>query len=190
MSEPIRYAFKEWAIVCQALATGRQALILRKGGIAEEGGVFKPTHSRFWLLPTYLHEHAEGVKPPEGARLASLTKPPSGTIRLSHYVEVPAVFRALRLDQLLPLDPLHIWSEATVQQRYHYREPGLYVLPARVYAIPVPIEVVDEPSYEGCKTWVDLEQDIPANGTPILSDRDFADILEKIDRAIHVIGNA
>ena len=31
----IRHAFKEWAVICKVLAEGRQALILRKGGIAE-----------------------------------------------------------------------------------------------------------------------------------------------------------
>ena len=30
----LKHAFKEWAVICQALATGRQALVLRKGGVA------------------------------------------------------------------------------------------------------------------------------------------------------------
>ena len=30
--------FKEWALVCQALGTGRQSIILRKGGIATTWG--------------------------------------------------------------------------------------------------------------------------------------------------------
>ena len=38
----LRIAFKEWAAVCRALASGRQSLIIRKGGIAEAGGVFAP----------------------------------------------------------------------------------------------------------------------------------------------------
>jgi len=28
-------AFKEWAVICRALAVGKQSLLLRKGGIAE-----------------------------------------------------------------------------------------------------------------------------------------------------------
>ena len=31
-------ALKEWAVICDLLATGRQTLVLRKGGIAEEQG--------------------------------------------------------------------------------------------------------------------------------------------------------
>ena len=36
----LKHAFKEWAVICKALATGRQLLILRKGGIDEPGGDF------------------------------------------------------------------------------------------------------------------------------------------------------
>ena len=52
-AQPLRQAFKEWAVICRALAEGRQALILRKGGIAEPGPTFQPEHSHFWLYPTY-----------------------------------------------------------------------------------------------------------------------------------------
>jgi hypothetical protein len=39
-------AFKEWAIVCEALGRGGQSIILRKGGIAEgrEGFSFPGLH--------------------------------------------------------------------------------------------------------------------------------------------------
>ena len=40
----LKYAFKEWAVVCRALTEGKQALILRKGGIAETGGRFQLEH--------------------------------------------------------------------------------------------------------------------------------------------------
>lgn len=187
-----RFAFKEWAVVCRALAEGRQALILRKGGIAEEGGVFRPDHSRFWLFPTYLHQRPEGLKPAVADWLPQVERdrPPADVLRLKYYVEVPAAFRVHRLDQILELDAYHVWSEATVRQRFAYREPGLYVLPARVYAVPEPIDVTNLPEYEGCKTWVDLGTEIAAAGTPVLSDRAFADVLEAIDRAIHPTGVA
>jgi hypothetical protein len=186
-----RFAFKEWAVVCRALAEGRQALILRKGGIAEEGGVFRPDHARFWLFPTYLHQSADGLKSTATAWLPGVERdgPPTAVVRLTHYVEVPAAIRADRLEQVLDLDPYHVWSEATVRQRFEYRGPGLYVLPARVFAVR-PIEVPNRREYDGCKTWVDFGEEVPAVGTPVLSDRAFADALEAIDRAIHPTGTA
>jgi hypothetical protein len=182
-----RFAFKEWAVVCRALAEGRQALILRKGGIAEEGGVFRPDHDRFWPFPTYLHQKAEGLKPAAAATLPAVERdrPAAGVVRLTHYVDVPAAFRAARLESVLALDPHHVWAEETVRRRFAYRDPGLYVLPARVYALAAPIEVPHRPEYDGCKTWVDFGEEIPGKGTAVLSDRAFADVLEAIDRAVH-----
>src|SRR5690242_14612220 len=65
-SRPLRkacgVAFKEWAGVCAALATGRQSLILRKGGIAEGPEGFAPEHTSFWLYPTHVHEAEQGLR--------------------------------------------------------------------------------------------------------------------------------
>src|SRR6476619_5204002 len=182
----LRIAFKEWAVVCRALGEGRQALILRKGGISEEGGRFRPDHDRFWLFPTYLHQTAEGLKPAAAAILPAVERdrPPAGVVRLTHYVEVPGVFRAARLGGVLDLDPLHVCSGQTVRQRFAYKGPGLYVLPARTYALAIPIEVTNRPEYDGCKTWVDLGEEIAASGTPVLSDRAFADVLEAFHCAV------
>ena len=187
-----RFAFKEWAVVCRALAEGRQAVILRKGGIAEEGGVFLPDHTRFWLFPTYLHQNPDGLKPGDAGRFPEIDcdRPPADTVRLTHYVAVPGVFRADRLDQVLDLASFHVWSESTVRLRFAYRQPGLYVLPARVYTAPDTIEVANRPEYEGCKTWVDLGIEFPEVGVPVLSDRAFADVLDAIGRSMYPTGVA
>jgi hypothetical protein len=183
----LRFAFKEWAVVCRALAEGRQAMILRKGGIAEEGGLFRPDHARFWLFPTYLHMKPDGLKPDAAAWLSEVERdrPRADVVRLTHFVEVPGAFRADRLEQVLDLNSLYVWSESTVRARFAYREPGLYVLPARVYASSVAMLMPNRPEYDGCKTWVDLGDPVTASGVPVLSDRAFADVLEAIDRAIH-----
>ena len=67
----LKYAFKEWADICRALALGRQAIILRKGGIAERGGSFQAEHTRFWLYPTYVHQQRSGIRPEASARAAN-----------------------------------------------------------------------------------------------------------------------
>jgi hypothetical protein len=187
-----RFAFKEWAVVCRSLAEGRQSLILRKGGVAEEGGAFRPDHVRFWLFPTYLHQSPDALNPAAAGTLADVLRdrPPVDIVRLSYYLEVPGVLRADRIEQALALDAFHVWSEATVRQRFAYREPGLYVLPARVYAALAPVDLPNRPEYEGCKTWVDFRTEIPSAGRPVLSDRAFADVLEALDRALHPTARA
>ena len=158
-------AFKEWAVICEALATGRQSLILRKGGIAESGGVFRPEHSEFLLYPTFFHEHRVGVKPAFLPLLdhAEANKPEAGTIRFTHFVRVTDVKHITDLDAALALDPLHAWTPEIVKQRFHYRTPGLFAITVNVFKLAEPQIRVERPEYAGCKTWVELDTpiDIP-----------------------------
>ena len=56
-------ALKEWAVTVQALAKGGQVLLLRKGGIHEEGKDFRVIHPEFLLYPTYEHQREDLLKP-------------------------------------------------------------------------------------------------------------------------------
>jgi hypothetical protein len=170
-------AFKEWAVVCQALEIGVQSLILRKGGIAEDGGTFRPEHAEFLLYPTYFHEHCAGIKPEFLPLLdsAEAAKPPAGTIRFTHFVRVAEVKRVIDLESALALDSLHGWTPEVVAQRFKYRAPGLFVLAVRVFRLAQPAEVVERPGFAGCKTWVTLDAAVNAEGAePVLSDDEFA----------------
>ncbi|HZT81929.1 MAG TPA: DUF1802 family protein, partial [Gemmataceae bacterium] len=115
----LQIAFKEWAVICRALAEGRQAIILRKGGVAEVGGTFEPEHRRFWLYPTYAHQHRQGIAPEAVPLLeqAEADRPPAGIVRLSHFVEVPGVYLVRSPAAALSLAGLHLWSADTVSQR-------------------------------------------------------------------------
>jgi hypothetical protein len=159
-------AFKEWAVVCKALATGRQSIILRKGGIAEVGGEFRPEHSRFWLYPTYLHEHRAGIKPEYLSLFddALAERPPGGIVRLSHFAEVMSVNRLDDWEQVAALDDQHIWSPTAVRAKFDYRSPGLFALTARVFRAPNVIQLAETAAYAGCKTWVKLERDLTIDG--------------------------
>lgn len=159
-------AFKEWAVICAALASGRQSLILRKGGIAEEGGVFRPEHSEFLLYPTYFHEHRTGVKPEFLPLLdaAEAAKPPAGAVRFTHFVRVESVSHLTSLEKALALDSQHAWTPDVVKQRFHYRSPGLFVLEVKVFKLASPVEVIERPEYAGCKTWVTLDTPVDTAG--------------------------
>jgi hypothetical protein len=184
----LKEAFKEWAVICQALATGRQAFILRKGGIAEAGSTFHPDHKRFWLYPTYVHQQEHGIKPEEMKLIKEVEKdrPPRGIVRLAHFVEVPGIYHVNDLAPLLMLNHLHLWTEETVRQRFAYKHPGLYVLPARVYKMPRTFDLIETPAYAGCKSWVELEQDLPTEGAvPVLDDDAFREVLRKLDAVLN-----
>jgi hypothetical protein len=176
----LRMAFKEWAVVCRALAQGQQTVLLRKGGIAEAGGTFRPEHEQFLLYPTYFHEHRAGLKPQFLPLLdeAQAEQPPPGTLRLTHCVRVAAVRHLVELEQALALDALHVWSPELIRTRFAYRTPGLYALLVRVYRLAAVVERPDRPEYAGCKSWVELDPPVTTAGAvPVLSDDHFADLL-------------
>jgi hypothetical protein len=184
---PLRHAFKEWAVICRALAEGRQALVLRKGGVAESGGEFRIEHTRFWLYPTYAHQQPGALKP-EGQTLlthAEADRAPAGTVRLTHWAEVGGVYHLQNLVAALKLGELHLWTHETVQARFAYRSPGLYALPVRVWKAPRPAELTESPYYAGCKSWVELDRELPTEGsTPVLDDAAFRGVLVTLDRLL------
>jgi hypothetical protein len=184
----LKHAFKEWAAICKALAEGRQALLLRKGGIAETGGSFHVEHMRFWLFPTYVHQQETGIRPEALPLLtASLAeRPPQGMVRLSHFAEVTGVYHVRALVPTLMLAHLHFWSEETVRKRFAYQTPGLFVMPVRVYRAAEPNELPDTPTYQGCRTWVELERALPVEGAvPVLSD----DAMRDLQQSLHLLLN-
>ncbi len=183
----LRHALKEWAVISRALAEGRQAILLRKGGIAEAGGEFQVEHTRFWLFPTYVHQQREGIKPEALPLLeqAEAERPPQGVLRLTHFAEVAGVYLVHDVVSVLKLADLHLWSEATAHARFAYRRPGLYVLPVRVYCAERSVEVPDAPRYAGCKSWVELEQELPTDGAvPVLGEEAFRDLLKTLEQRL------
>jgi len=180
----LQHAFKEWAVMCKALAEGKQALILRKGGIAEDSGTFRLESKRFWLFPTYVHQQRDGIRPEAIPLLeqAEAERPPANLVRLSHFADVTGVYHVHDLLPAMMLAHLHYWSDATVEKRFHYREPGLFVLSVRVYSVPRVFEIAKLPRYEGCKSWVDLEHPLSTEGAvPVLSDAAYHDVQHSLD---------
>jgi hypothetical protein len=158
-------AFKEWSAVCAALASGRQTLLLRKGGIHEEGGHFKPEYDRFWLWPTHFHERQrDGLK--AGVVIPAAESP--GAVTLSHFAVVQGVQWLSVIQDALDLDAVHVWDEATIRQRFAYRTPGLYCLNVRIWRVPEPFVVTETPEQAGCRSWVRVLPGLPTeNAEPV-----------------------
>src|SRR5262245_19538880 len=177
----LKYAFKEWAVICKALAQGKQALILRKGGIEES---FAIEHTRFWLFPTYTHQQRDGIQREALPLLeeAQAEKPAEGIVRLSHFAEISGADHVHALTPALLLAHLHLWSEETVRKRFEYRVPGIYVLPVRVYRAREVHELPDTAHYQGCKSWVELDRPLPTDGAvPVLLEKDMEDLHRQLD---------
>jgi len=170
-------ALKEWAVVCRALADGRQMLLIRKGGIEEIKGGFQVTHREFWLFPTYVHQKAADLVPAVHAEFEEVqaAQPPADTVPFQLFATVEHVVKAMDLDRLRTLEGHHILSWDCIASRFTYRnKPGVHVMTVRVYRRPEAITLQNTPRYDGCVSWVDLDEALSTEGcTPVLSDAEF-----------------
>ena len=151
-------AFKEWAVICRALAQGRQRVILRKGGIVEPGGQFELTHREFLLMPTFLHQSAESLVPEARDLLVDIDadRPPEGTVVFRHRARVIDAVRIESLDAMARFRGEHVWADHVVEERFHRWRDELHVLTVEVAALPEPLVVPWRESFGGCKSWVDV----------------------------------
>jgi len=176
MQASLDIAFKEWAVVVDALGSGEQLLILRKGGIREDSGAFQADHSRFWLFPTLYHEVERSIIPSKRPALAEIaSRQTPGAVDIEFLAVADPVWHITDPAVLSRLQGRHIWGEQVLRQRFEFgREPGLHALVTRVYRLASPQRFALRDSYGGCKSWVQLERPITAEVTPVLTDTEFA----------------
>ena len=169
--------FKDWALVCAALGSGRQSLILRKGGIAEGRDGFRFKHERFFLFPTQYHQQTELVRPEERAGLHPAPPAPEGTVEIRHFFALEFAVWVDQWSRVAALAPFHVWKEEVIRSRFDYDDaPGLQCAFGRVYRLDAPWSFPDRPGYGGCRSWVNLPS-VPAgtDATPVLADTAHAE---------------
>lgn len=184
----MRTAFKEWATVVDALGRGEQIVILRKGGIAEGRGGFGIEQPEFLFFPTLYHQQRESVLPAAQRRYDEIAPafPPADVVRVEYFARV-VDWR--KLDSRAAAERLrgqHIWRDEIIAERFDWgRNQNIFALAVRVFRLPKRIELPMLESYGGCKSWIELERDIEAQGAvPVLSDDVFADKLGAFVRAV------
>lgn len=170
-------ALKEWASVVKALELGLQVVLFRKGGIAEVEGRFEVTHREFLLYPTYEHQD-EKLIVPEWRKLVRQTQAQHqpGQVTISSWARVEHVLKVGDRQELERLGLEHIFAPAYLDMRLAYKpDLPLYVLVLRAYKLANPVTIEETPEYIGCRSWVELQQDIPvADSSPVLTDQEFA----------------
>ena len=164
-------ALKEWATVTHALATGRQVLLLRKGGILEQSvrNRFSITHNEFLLFPTYLHQSRAQLKD-EVAFEPAAAEP--DIVRLSTAGVVTDILKVSDRAQIDRLDDQHIWTPALIDMRFNYKPQNpLYLVLVRAYRLATEAALPNTPAFAGCKSWVPLGRPVDTTGaTPVLDD--------------------
>ncbi len=159
--------FKEWALVCEALGRGEQAILLRKGGIAEGRDGFGFRHSDFFLFPTFFHEQVVKVRTP-GAEIPAARQ---GKIEIRYFAKIEALTEITSWAMAAALEPFHILQESVVRERFEYKGAGLHIALVRVFRLEPGWVLTDKPAYGGCRSWVGLpESPAKMQFEPVLSD--------------------
>ena len=181
-------ALKEWAVAVRVLAQGDQVLILRKGGIHRDDKEFRIVHPEFLLYPTYEHQKRELTKERYHADLDRTLEEDDvpGLVTLGYWCQVTDMFQITDQDALDLISPYHIWTADYAQKRLHWRpKQPLTVALLRVFRLQQPqaLPVLDE--YAGCKSWVDLGQDVPLGFMePVRRDQEYDESTEVIRSAL------
>ncbi len=184
----MRIAFKEWAVIVDALGRGEQILVLRKGGISEGPAGFQVDHPGFLLFPTLFHQQRESVLPAAQRRFDASAPhwPGPDRLRLEFGAEVAAWKRIDSLEAAQCLRGQHFWREEVIARRIDWgKSKNIFALALRVFELPERLELPMRPSYGGCKSWIELEQEIDATGTrPVLNDEVFGRKLDRFPEAL------
>lgn len=170
------HALKEWAVAVDALESGKTIVLLRKGGIREEGNQFKVAQDEILLYPTFEHQQPDLLKPEYAAKVSPVE---SGwhpeTVRIGAWAKITDIFMVSYEPSVKALLPYHIWNEQFVSDRlkWKHRQP-VYILLLRTYKLAQPQFIPYQPEYGGCKSWIDLVEAVSiADATPVLSDSDY-----------------
>jgi len=174
LAEQLQIALKEWDVVVQALATGRQMILLRKGGIYESAGEFELEHPQFLFFPTYLHQNLNMLKPDAHVGFEPRSVEPE-RITLSTAGVVTDIVRLKSRAQMDALDDQHIWTKPLIDMRFNYRpENPLYLMLVRAHRPAQPVTVNNTRAYAGCKSWVPLEEPVStSNAKAVIDDEAF-----------------
>ena len=175
--EKCQMALKEWAITVEALARGEQILLLRKGGIHEDGKDFRVIHREFLLYPTYEHQKADLLRTEHQPALASLLEGPRDDkqITFTHFAKAEEVLEVEDQQKVDDLVPHYIWTMDYAQSRLRWKPMlPLSVMLLRAYRLESPVTVPWIPEYSGCTSWVEVLTDVPLGRLePVLSDAEF-----------------
>lgn len=168
-------ALKEWAAIEDALAGGRLSVLVRKGGIYEKRGGFEVEHRGFWIFPTGWHQNEPELSPALRGHLGDTPRFPANQLALRVFCTVEHAWRVEDLAALERLVDLQPFSPETLKSRFEYRgKPYLHVILVRAHVLPAPRIAPNTAAYEGCVSWVQLEDAVETTAArPVLDDAAF-----------------
>ncbi len=144
-------ALKEWSVVIRALEDKKQYVLLRKGGILDQG--FDIASNRFLLFPTYEHQHQQYVRDEFKHYFSNNTS----NIVITSAASIHRVYETFDKNKLLALSKYHIYNEDFIDHRLSiYKEKPVKVILVNTYMLEEPIILQNSAEYAGCRSWVNV----------------------------------
>ena len=86
--------------------------------------------------------------------------------------------------------PYYVWTPDYAEKRLNWkRRHPLHILLLRVHRIPRPVTVRVRDEYHGCRSWVEIDRELPFEGTPVMADEEFDRARAEIHSALHRLPN-
>ena len=152
-------------------------LLLRKGGIHEDGKDFRMIHREFLLYPTYLHQKESLIQPAYHPALRKMLEQPQDfeKVTFEYWAKAEEVLEISEQATVDDLEPHYIWTPGYAQSKLHWKPMlPLSVLILRVYKLETPVDVPYIPEYGGCTSWVEVLSGVNLGEMiPVLSDTEF-----------------
>lgn len=173
-------------MVCDALGSGRQSILLRKGGIHEGRQGFSFAQESFFLFPTRFHALSDQVR--EGEVVVMPEWQPGDALQVNYQAEVTWAITLTDWDRVAAMESLHIYSEQTVRDRFDWGGKGMasgsiHVALVRVYRLDAPWEFPYEARYGGCRSWLDFPEPPPGwadRASPVIDEATFAELVSSL----------
>ena len=135
--------FKELASVCQAIAAGRQSILLRKAGLRESTSESGFQTTSFYLLPTHYHEKN--------------SKEPVANFQISIRVDVLRSGDLLDWAQIEKLLPFTAYDPKTIREHFESRdEKLLHFAQIQSFTLSPIWSLPHSPALSGCRSWFEL----------------------------------
>ena len=88
-------------------------------------------------------------------------------VRIRAWAEVAGHYTVTDPRCVDALSPFYVWTPDYAEKRLAWkRRHPLHVLLLRTYRIPRPVTVKVRDEYGGCRSWLELQRDLPFEGTP------------------------
>lgn len=158
--------FKEWQVICEAIGSGRQDVLFRKGGIHEGRAGFSFKHDQFFLFPTLFHAQTDFVT--EGNAPKRSEWQLGDVVEIEYFCKVKSAITLTSWEDVLSYKDRHIWTEQTLRERFDWQGKGMdagsiHVAVLDVERLATPWRLVYEKKYGGCRSWLELPKSADAH---------------------------